>query len=95
MSSTPERPLSPSEQVLWAQSVIDYRIGAGLDRIEQAARDCRVEGALRVMLLGTPEHYEYDFEEISFQIATEYMLGPDEIMMALDIAEDRILNEQA
>lgn len=93
--STPEeeRPLSSKEQILWKKAKIDYWWSEQLDLTEQAARDCRVVGALRVMVLGTTEYYKYDFEELSYQIGGEYGLGPDEIMTAFDIAEDRILHE--
>lgn len=89
-----ERPLNSDEHKLWKQARIDYIRSEYLDPIEMAARDCRVVGALKFIVLGTPEHQEYDFEEVSWQIGQEYMLGPDEIMTAFDLAEDKILREQ-
>lgn len=89
----PEQPLNPGEQLLWNWAVADCGQESELDHVEQAARDCRIVDALQIVLKDQIAHYEYDFEEISYQIAGDYLLDPDEVVEAFDIAEDRIIHE--
>ena len=86
--------LGSNEQVVWERCLDDLQTPNELDDIEWAARDCRMVANLKAI-------YEDDitaqarFSTICEVILDDYMLEPDELLAAIEIAEDRIINDQA
>lgn len=86
--------LGSNEQVVWERCLDDLQTPNELDDIEWAARDCRMVANLKAI-------YEDDitaqarFSKICGVILDDYMLEPDELLAAIEIAEDRIINDQA
>lgn len=90
--------LSESEQAILdgiERSFITYDYDS--DSIERAASDMRLVRAARYVLgygEALPDSI-CDAGELTAQIAEEYFLKPEEVAMAIDIAEMRVLREQA
>lgn len=77
---------------LWSQTVERLTAPEERDPIELAAQDMRTVRAAQYLILETETGYDEDEEELLAQVGHEYMIGPDEVRAALELAEDRIAN---
>lgn len=86
--------LSEQQQIIWNNCVLDLTLPREIDHIEQASMDIRIVLATRYLLIGESTAKEYDFGEILTQVKGDYELTDNEVITALELAEDRISREQ-
>ncbi len=88
-------PLGPEDQEKWGNLVIELARLPKLDVVERIATDARIVFAVRYLNGLEDMRYDYDVHDTLALLLSEYCVDSEVMDAALELAEDRIMHDQA